>query len=403
MPEITFVPYLEGQPYDAASLNTRFSAVETGLESLRPDIQFGSEGLGSPHLPSLAGYVVNTAQPQTPFLIQVAGDTYTTGPPLTFAANEHPIPGAQSMLNLAEDPPSTWVPGNYPGELAPGITLISDNNYWLPLRAGADGGGSDNTLALCFGDLLSEDDQNHLYLDQPTALAQEEVWAQGLVVLANFQFKNLVRQRADGEGPGDMRPFLGTRFYAAFCIQILTYVDDWEPGVSGVGTENMVWRIVPRTIRFVSEKTLPNAGHTRAPSPSVALNIFKNTAGNDGTTVAPYEWLNEHASEESWIDISIRTVIRKEDLLASGQRVSPETGPLLGVRVAIGQWIVWPGPVQPGSYANDPIPGWDIFSGYGGPPDGLFDVGLPQMSFIRQGNLTVFPLHAGENIKRLIP
>ena len=377
MPEITFVPYLEGQPYSAESFNSRFSTVEAGLEDLSPTLQFGSEGLGSPHLPSLAGYVVNTGVPQTPFLIQKTGNAYSEGPPNNYSANELTFDD-----NLASGT-HTWSGDDFPGTTS-GLNLLSDPDLWKPLLAGSGG----EELAVGFYKFGPPFTWYPLYLDQPTALDQEEIWAQGLVVLANFQFKEIIR--ADDEDDDTIRLHLGTRFYAAFCIQILTYPDGWDPGVDPPST-SPVWRIVPRTIRFVSEKTLPNAGHNRALTASSGGHVFKNTEPHGGEP-DPFEWLNYHAARESWIDISIRTVIRKEDLLASGMLPSLETGPILGVRVAAGAWAVWPGPIQPGSYGGGGV----IFSGNGSP---VSFAGEPsQRIAIRQGNLTVFPLHSGENI-----
>ena len=381
MPEITFVPYLEGQPYSAESLNSRFSTVEAGLEDLSPATQFGAEGLGSPHLPSLAGYVLQNSAPQTPWLIQKVGLGYSAGPPNNYSANAMFFgPGDQNLTtNPVTGNPYTWTGSDFPGTT--GANLESDPLSWKPVAAGDQSSGVQE-LSVGFyetGPTL----WHPLYLDQPTAVDQDEVWAQGLVVLANLQFKKI--ERHDDDGIDNIRFHLGTRFYAAFCIQILTWEDAYTPGDP---SPDPTWRVVPRTIRFVSEKNLPNAGHSRAAFAHSSGRVFKDTEAHPGTP-APFPYLNYHAARESWIDIPLRTVIRKEDLLASGQNDSPTTGPILGVRVAVGAWLVWPGPVQPGSYA-----GGVIFAGNGAPVS--FE---PQQEIqVRQGNLTVFPLHAGEDI-----
>jgi hypothetical protein len=329
MPEITFVPYIEGEVYDASSLNTRFTAVKTGLEGITPD-GLGPAALGSEHVPALAGYTEKATTPQTPHLVSIEGTTYTH---FNHTSNQH-LP----TVNLAENP-VRWPSGGGGGGNAYG----SNPGSWIPIQVGS----TPTPLEVYFEDSTT---LYPIHLKRAAALAESKPWAQGLVVMLNVHFHKLIRDTSTTIKSE-------SRLYAAFCIQVFV----------GDTIEAGSWYIIKRSIRFLSEKILPT---------------YKTA-----TLGIPYA--SEYAKIESWIDVPLRTVIRREDLIDFGFADNATMPPVLGVRACVGKWEVRAGPVQIGSYAGTAPSGQPIASS-------------SAKIAIRQGNMTIFPMHAAAGVTTFV-
>lgn len=376
MPSITFIPYVEGDLYDASSLNVNFSSVEAGLNAI-PSSETGDNSIGIFQAPSLAGYMERTSSPQTPHLIAMEAPPSLVGPPA--GAYDNDGNAITFTHNLANTP---WPHGVLAASSSP---LESDPDYW---QVATVGNAATLPLEAHFHDDSTVIPGNNayafpLFLRRDTALAQGATFAQGLIVQANIEFNCLDWRNQDDAYDG-RKVSPATRCYMAFCIQVLSQWPDY-PVLPAAAPK---WYIVPRTIRFVSDKVIPKIG-------------FEND-GNPGTPIVPpaaYPQVTRNARFSSSIDIPIRTVIRREDFIAAGFGGALLSPPLLGVRVAVGKWEVGFGPVQPGSFANTPTDPIDEDPYAGGPlrnGDGLTTARLCR------GNLNLFPIHAASDVTSFV-
>ena len=293
----------------------------------------------------MAGYTASATSPQTPHLITIEGTSY---PYFNHISNPH-----TPTVNLALATPR-WPSG--------GLSLPepyeSNPGSWLTINVGSDS----TPLEVYFAD--NTPTPIPLHLRRLNAISSSETWAQGIVVLMNVHFHAFVR---------DVVVAPNSRLYAGFCIQVFV----------GDTLATGKWYIIQRTIRFVSEKILPSYPYFETPY-------------NDGGFVVPgaeNPYISDNAKVESWIDVPIRTVIRKQDLIDFGFPDEDGMPPVLGVRACVGKWEVYPGPVQPGSYTR--VPPEDI-------PPGEPTVDTNTKVYIRQGNMTIFPLHAAAGFEQFV-
>jgi len=389
MPEITFIPYVEGEPYDAASLNDRYLSIEAGLEQI-PVMNIGAAGIGQDQAPSLAGYTESNTSPHSPHLISIEGLASDSGPPAPNdgadtgnSAREHTF--STHYSNLAQNP-AEWPVGVDSG----GGGLDVDIGKWLTVRVGKSNSGVEGKLEIFFhthGGVLSPQEVTYAYplhLKRDNAVALDEPFAQGLVVMTNVHLRDIEHSPEEGE--------TYCRKYACFSIQLLTYEMGYVPDQPD--THRALWIIIPRTIRYVSEKTIPPDG------------FFQEDKGDpiwlgpgDATTADKDPETNYAAGDavsDSWIDVPIRTVIRREDIIAAGYPDDEDLPPILGVRLAVGIWVVKMGPIQDGSYGQDgpsaaPTPGVELYNGSPVTSHGEVRVN------IRQGNMSLFPIHASRD------
>lgn len=205
MPIINFAAFTEGEDFDAASLNSRFSDVELGLEGLEEDT-LKANSLNPKQLPSLAGYVEEVGGvPTTPYILkaeaaQNAGAGMSVGP--TESLNV-------ALANMFF-PPGTVQTGSPPLEpVDPDKWEVAPNaDFELDLTAGNTAPGLD------LGDTPNRN------------------WAGGILILANAELSSI------GEHPH------ATRYYAAFSIQFKVET-------------NADWWILPRSLRYTSDKVIP--------------------------------------------------------------------------------------------------------------------------------------------------
>jgi len=380
MPEITFTPYVEGEPYDAASLNDRFLPVEAGLNQILIT-NMGTAGLGQDQTPSLAGYTERNVNPRSPHLISIEGLSSSTGPP------DENAPGDKGRTAIAHDfNPATANLAVFPAEWPVGVLapdpVTANPAKWETVRVGKGNSTlTEGNLEVYFHTtggipIGAVSFAYPLHLRRANAVTWDETFAQGLVVMANINLRGI------NHTPGEEETHY--RKYACFSVQLLTYEPGWVPGQPG----DPQWYIIPRTIRYVSEKTIPPDGFFQAagvpvPDPEWLGPGVDTTAGSPPQT----DYASVDGARDSWIDVPIRTVIRREDIMAIGYLADDDLPPLLGVRIAVGIWAVKVGPIQDGSYEQ----ATGLYAGRPADNDGLIKV------FIRQGNMSIFPLHASRD------